>query len=288
MLRSLSAGVSGLKNFQTELDVIGNNIANVSTFGFKKSRVNFQDLLSQVSSGASAPTATKGGINPIQVGLGSTIGSIDTIDTQGNLQTTGRNLDLAITGNGYFTVKNGSQNSYTRAGNFYLDAKGNLVTSGGQNVLGYSASQINSGGTSTTPLTPLKIDNATAQAVSGNSNASLQSFSIGSDGKITAVLSDGSTQTLGQIAIAQFSNPGGLQKDGGSLYSSTTNSGTPSYSAPSTNGAGPLQAGELEMSNVDLADEFTQLIDAQSGYQANAKTITTADQIIQTLLSLKQ
>ncbi|HET6871786.1 MAG TPA: flagellar hook-basal body complex protein, partial [Sporolactobacillaceae bacterium] len=137
MLRSMYSAISGLKNFQTQLDVIGNNIANVNTFGYKKSRVNFQDIISQEMSGPSAPTFSKGGINPVQVGLGSTIGSIDNIDTQGNLQTTGRSLDLAVSGDGYFMVKDGFNQFYTRAGNFYLDAQGNLVTSGGQRVLGY-------------------------------------------------------------------------------------------------------------------------------------------------------
>lgn len=288
MLRSLYAGISGLKNFQTQLDVIGNNLANVSAFGFKKSRVNFQDILSQEQSGASAPTATKGGINPIQVGLGSTVGSIDTIDTQGNLQTTGRNLDLAITGDGYFNVQNGSQSYYTRAGNFYLDASGNLVTSGGEQVLGYSPTDLQTGITSTTTLKPLAINDTVAQAAPPTSTASMQSFSIGSDGIITAVMDDGTTKSLGQIALSKFSNPGGLVKSGGSLYQSSGNSGKAVVNPPGQKGSGALQAGELEMSNVDMAEEFTGMIEAQRGFQANAKTITTADQILQTLVNLKQ
>src|SRR4051812_39824930 len=127
------SGISGMKNFQTKLDVIGNNIANVNTYGFKKGRVTFQDMVNQSISGASAPVVTnpqKGGVNPKQVGLGSQLSTIDTIDTQGSLQTTARTLDLAISGDGYFEVAKGDgagtivESTYTRSGNFYLDSTG--------------------------------------------------------------------------------------------------------------------------------------------------------------------
>ncbi|HET7616211.1 MAG TPA: flagellar hook-basal body complex protein, partial [Bacillales bacterium] len=137
MLRSMYSGISGMKNFQTKLDVIGNNIANVNTYGYKKGRVTFKDLVSQEISGASSPSATRGGINPKQIGLGATSGSIDNIHTQGSLQTTGRPLDLAISGDGYFIVNQGFQDFYTRAGNFYIDQSGMLVNSDGMRVLGY-------------------------------------------------------------------------------------------------------------------------------------------------------
>ena len=134
MLRSMYSGISGMKNFQTKLDVIGNNIANVNTYGFKKGRVTFKDTMNQTISGASAAQNNKGGKNPMQVGLGSTMATIDTIDTQSSLQTTGRALDLAITGDGYFVVKQGQSQLYTRAGNFYLDDNGTLVTGDGLKV----------------------------------------------------------------------------------------------------------------------------------------------------------
>ncbi|MFT9598514.1 flagellar hook-basal body complex protein, partial [Mesobacillus sp.] len=134
MLRSMYSGISGMKNFQTKLDVIGNNIANVNTYGFKKGRVTFKDTMNQTISGASAATENKGGKNPMQVGLGSTIATIDMIDTQSSLQTTGRALDLAISGDGYFVVKQGQSQMYTRAGNFYLDDNGTLVTGEGLKV----------------------------------------------------------------------------------------------------------------------------------------------------------
>src|SRR6185312_11702120 len=129
MLRSMYSGISGMKNFQTKLDVIGNNIANVNTYGFKKGRVTFKDMVNQTISGASAPSQGKGGINPQQVGLGSQLATIDTIDTQGSLQSTGRVLDLAIQGDGYIVVAEGrpgeggafspTSTYYTRAGNLY-------------------------------------------------------------------------------------------------------------------------------------------------------------------------
>lgn len=140
MLRSLYSGISGMKNMQTKLDVIGNNIANVNTYGFKKGRVTFKDAISQTISQASSPTASVGGRNAQQVGLGVETASIDTVFTEGSLQTTGRVLDLAVTGgDGYFVVRNGSNNYYTRAGNFYLDEQGYLVNSDGNFVLAYDS-----------------------------------------------------------------------------------------------------------------------------------------------------
>jgi len=130
MMRSLYSGVSGLQNHQVRMDVIGNNIANVNTTGFKKGRVNFQDMISQTLSGAARPTEEKGGVNPKQVGLGMVIASIDTIHTQGSLQTTGNNLDMGISGNGFFILKDGDKSFYTRAGAFGLDKNGLLVNPG--------------------------------------------------------------------------------------------------------------------------------------------------------------
>jgi flagellar hook protein FlgE len=140
MLRSMYSGISGMKNFQTKLDVIGNNIANVNTFGFKKGRVTFKDTMNQMIAGASAAQNGRGGTNPMQVGLGSAVASIDTVDTQASLQTTGRALDLAVSGDGYFIVKQGNQQFYTRAGNFYLDNNGTLVNADGLKVQAYQYS----------------------------------------------------------------------------------------------------------------------------------------------------
>src|SRR5690625_162961 len=138
MLRSMYAGISGMRGFQTKLDVIGNNIANVNTVGFKKGRVTFQDMMSQMTAGAQASTTTRGGVNPMQVGLGSQLGSIDNIHTQGFRQATQNILDFSIEGDGMFIVRDGTSEWYTRAGNFYLDDNGYIVMSDGLYLLGYS------------------------------------------------------------------------------------------------------------------------------------------------------
>lgn len=266
MLRSMYAGISGMKNMQTKLDVIGNNIANVNTFGYKKGRVTFNDLVSQEISGASAPGADRGGTNPKQVGLGSSVGSIDTIDTQGNLQTTDRPLDVAISSDGYFTVRDGNHDYFTRAGNFYLDQNGDLTTSQGMYVLGVGGDPIN-----------LPEDEGATD------------FSIGNDGTVRYSDDAGDSQTAGQIGIVTFANPGGLEKAGNNLFEQTTNSGGASApAAPGTGGTSPIEVGMLEMSNVDLSEEFTDMITAQRAFQANTKIITTSDEVLQELVNLKR
>ncbi|HOP75137.1 MAG TPA: flagellar hook-basal body complex protein, partial [Bacillota bacterium] len=157
MMRSMFAGVSGLRNHQTRMDVIGNNIANVNTIGFKSSRVTFQDTLNQTLRGASAPQGSRGGINPLQVGLGMSIATIDILQTQGNLQNTGNISDLAIQGDGFFILSDGSRQYYTRAGNFNLEAGGRLVNPGNglvvQGWMADSTGKINANG----PLTDIQL-----------------------------------------------------------------------------------------------------------------------------------
>ncbi len=257
-----------MKNFQTKLDVIGNNISNVNTYGFKKGRVTFQDLVSQSISGASAPSTTTqmGGVNPKQVGLGSQLSTIDTIDTQGSLQTTARTLDLAISGDGYFILAKGDGNekTYSRAGNFYLDDEGNVVNSDGKYLQGQGKIKI-------------------------NIPTNAKSFSIGNDGTVSYIDNAGALQTAGQISIAKFANNGGLEKVGANNYQESTNSGDPKVDVPGgANGQGTIVSGALEMSNVDLSEEFTDMIVAQRGFQANTRIITTSDEILQELVNLKR
>ncbi|WLD95159.1 flagellar basal body rod protein FlgG [Alkalihalobacillus sp. AL-G] len=269
MLRSMYSGISGMKNFQTKLDVIGNNIANVNTYGFKKGRTTFQDLVSQQIAGASAPANGRGGINPKQVGLGSQLASIDTIHTQGSLQTTARPLDLAISGDGFFVVSDGTNDFYTRAGNFYLDQDGTLVNSAGLKVMG-----TDSDGNGAPDEIVIPTD--------------AQSFSIGADGSVSYVDNAGTLQTAGMIQLAKFANNGGLQKAGSNLYEETTNSGIAVLTTAGQAGAGEVVAGALEMSNVDLSAAFTEMIVAQRGFQANTRIITTSDEILQELVNLKR
>ncbi|MBU9720325.1 MULTISPECIES: flagellar hook protein FlgE [Bacillaceae] len=405
MLRAMYSGIGGMSNFQTKLDVIGNNIANVNTFGYKKGRVTFEDLVSQQLSGASTPTENRGGTNPMQMGLGSTLASIDTIQTQGSLQTTGRDLDIGITGDGFFIVNDGNQTYYTRAGNFYLDQQGNLVNSNGLRVQGYgvgadgnineaagigslqipagmtippqatteatvrgnldsetvvgnsrniefyvvdeigrphlievsftkdsnnewsyavsSESAAVTGGTTgtlefnsgnldddNTELTLVFNDpninnvafnldfsritqydrnsNVDIYSVNGNIDGTLESYNISSTGEINGVFSNGQVRLLGQIALASFNNPEGLTKSGANTYQVSNNSGMPQVGFPSDGGRGSLTGAALEMSNVDLSEEFTEMIVAQRGFQANTRIITTSDEILQELVNLKR
>lgn len=306
MLRSMYAGISGLKNFQTKLDVIGNNISNVNTYGFKKGRTIFSDLYSQTVSGASSATGTRGGVNPKQVGLGSQLAAIDTLHTAGSTQFTGNTLDLAIEGDGFFIVgestptKNALSNpSYTRAGNFYLDNKGYLVDSNGMYLFANVPSTIDNGTTGVNVTTPnYTADTAFPEASSTATPTFItkpiriptnaQSMSVANDGKITFVDSQGILRIAGQLSVAKFSNPGGLEKQGSNYFKSSSNSGEALLGKATQSGIGTIKSGSLEMSNVDLSEEFTEMIVAQRGFQANTRIITTSDEILQELVNLKR
>ncbi len=464
MMRSLWAGVSGLENHQVRMDVIGNNISNVNTTGFKKGRVDFQDLISQMMEGASRPRTEIGGVNPKQVGLGMNVAAIDTIHTQGSLQTTGVKTDVAIQGDGFFVLRKGDQHFYTRAGAFGLDANGTLVNpANGMRVQGWQAQTVNGqtfintsadttdlqipiGGkdpahattqvdlmcnlNKDTPVIPanptaaetrdgtwtvtkqiydsfgerhdlqinytrvanspnqwqgtVTIDPNTANPVNpqlsiggtqgpdntflvqfGNdgtlqsvTNAAggvdntgalnlnvtfpvpnatppvgapaapvtqtfsmnlgtvgsftdsmtqfssqsstkifkqdgytmgyLQDFRIDQSGEIVGIFSNGTNRPLGQLAMANFVNPGGLEKAGENTYVVSINSGDPDVAPAGLAGRGKFIAGALEMSNVDLAEAFADMIVTERGFQANSRTIQTSDQMLQELLTLKR
>lgn len=456
MMRSLYAGVSGLKNHQTRMDVIGNNISNVNTHGFKAERVTFQDLLSQTMQGASAPRDNKGGVNPKQVGLGMMIASIDKIFTQGSLQTTGKETDLAISGDGLFVLADGDKRYYTRAGTFGIDKDGTLVNpANGMKVQGWMArddangqprvntssavedltipiyskdsarrtdevdflcnlnsktqqlgnnpsqeqirehgwttrintyddqgnpqelimrfwrtdnnqwmaeaslagaqnvrldvanatgpsqqnpnerirlefapdgrlisagdagspDRINSGDLSVNmsfqmPNEPNRrniqlnlgsvgqTDNSITQFASGFTTkvseqngypmGYLESYRIDDSGQITGVYSNGQNKLIGQVALSVFTNPAGLDKIGENRYQVSNNSGDAQIGAAGVQGRGKINSGMLEMSNVDLSDSFTDMIVTQRGFQANSRTVTTSDQMLQELLGLKR
>jgi len=438
MMRSLFAAVSGLRAHQTRMDVIGNNVANVNTPGFKSSRATFQEVFSQTLRGASSPsdisTTERGGMNPMQIGLGVTTGSIDINHNSGNLQPTSRMADVAIEGRGFFVVQDGSTHAYTRVGAFDTDGDGILVDSEGRKVLGWipnpatgllppdkSASALNPiriaigsnmtaqataniywdknldaetalGVVKTVPITifdslgvehtleiimdraddggappaavantwdwsvevdgnpattlgagrvvfnpdgtllevqqdtdpglpvvwgawanpsftydltngandlnvALHFDSVTQVAgpssldagmVDGWPTGTLESYTFDSKGIISGFYSNGQTRTLGQIAVANFANPGGLQKSGKSLFVDSNNSGTPDIGEAGMAGRGTVAPSSLEMSNVDLAEEFTQMIITQRGFQANSRIITVSDELLQELVSLKR
>ncbi|SHF51703.1 flagellar hook-basal body complex protein [Ornithinibacillus halophilus] len=356
MLRSMYAGISGMKNFQTKLDVIGNNIANVNTAGFKKGRVTFQDMMSQTMSGAQGPTQARGGVNPSQVGLGSQLGTIDNIHTQGFRQTTYNPLDFALEGDGMFALQNGEGIAFTRAGNFYLDQNGTIVNPDGLYLLGFGLESTTLNTTlsneATIEITELvetgevivnysKDDVTESYTISLDSNERVfnsedgdttiefdesgtptftvggnveelelqsttltdsygteptqlsipdtaQSFNVQTNGIINYVDENGDTQVAGKVALANFSNPAGLQKAGSNLFLDSENAGFTGFVAPETSGAASIVSGALEMSNVDLSEEFTEMITAQRAFQANTRIITTSDEILQELVNLKR
>ncbi|MDA3849809.1 MAG: flagellar hook protein FlgE [Spirochaetaceae bacterium] len=466
MMRSLYSGVSGLQNHQIRMDVVGNNVANVNTIGFKKGRVNFQDMISQSMGGAARPNDEIGGVNPKQVGLGMTVATIDTIHTQGSLQTTGVTSDLAIQGNGLFILSKGDQDFFSRAGAFGVDADGLLVNSAnGLRVQGWTAQTVNGEtilnnasdvGDLVIPLgskDPAKatldvdlacnLDKRTPEVLPGAAEADmlngtwtldkdiydsfgevhkmrveftkvngvnnqwqvsvmvdpdlalegadrditntnlavgegetagntftmtfdnlgalqsavdaagntidagklqipvsfdvaggnpdeagapltqtfnlnlgevgsytdtvtqfadtsstkaffqngygmgyLENYKIDQNGIITGVYSNGTNRALGQVALASFINPGGLEKAGETMFMESINSGQANIGPSGIAGKGKFISGALEMSNVDLAEQFTDMIVTQRGFQANSKTITTSDTMLQELLNL--
>lgn len=396
MLRSLFSGITGLRSHQTMMDVVGNNIANVNSVGYKSSAVVFGDTLSQMLQGAGAPQGGNGGTNPAQVGLGVRLAGITTNFSQGAAQLTGRSTDLMIQGDGFFMVSNSGQQLFTRAGAFSLDATGRLTTPEGAVVQGWTGSngtistnaeptdirlpigtllspsrtgQVTVGGNlpadaplgsvlvssittfdaqgNETPVSfeftksaadtwtltarqgstvlgtdtltfdaagaltsastssyttaggPVTIDLArmsqfggantmAALGQDGSGMGSLQAFTISPDGMLVGVFSNGLKQPLAQIALATFNNPPGLEKVGNSLYRSSVNSGEVQLGSAGSGGRGLLAGGMLEMSNVDLAAEFTNLIVSQRGFQANSRVITSSDEILQDLVNLKR
>jgi flagellar hook protein FlgE len=274
MLRSLNTAVSGLQQFQEDIDVIGNNIANVNTTGFKAARVDFEDTFSQALGGGSPSN---------QVGTGVTTGAIQNNFNPGTVNTTGVGSDLAISGQGFFVVKDAASNSQfvTRDGTFHLDANGYLVTTGLQRVQGYSD-------TGLTTLGDLKID-ATGAPATAAADATVSSWSVDQSGKVTVTLSDNTQFVRGQVLLQNYSNPGALIKQGANLFVASSTAGPLAQATvPGTNGVGAIQSGALEASNVDLTTEMANLITAQRAFQANARVITTSDEILQEVDNLKR
>jgi flagellar hook protein FlgE len=284
MLRSLFAGISGLRSNQLALDVTGNNIANANTIGYKSSSTVFQDTLSQMLTAGTRATTNNGGSNPIQVGLGVSVAGTALNLGQGSMETTGRSTDLAISGDGWFVTKQGGENLYTRAGSFSFDDQGDLVTPSGARVQGY---QLDANGNKTGGLTDLSLDGTNAQPAVP-AGVELRSYSFGKDGKLTGVYSDGVSRQLGQVAQADFNNPMGLEKVGETSFRESQASGTPQLGVTGEGRRGSIAAGTLEMSNVDLASEFTNLIIAQRGFQASSRVITTSDSVLEDLVNLKR
>lgn len=293
MMRSLFSAISGLKGHQVMMDVVGNNIANVNTTGYKSGRLTFQDIISQMMRDPAASTVERGGLNPMQVGLGVQVGTIDTLMTQGNFQSTGKPTDVAIQGEGFFVLSDNAATPayfYTRDGNFDLGVPGNpgdprplVQAATGLHVKGYIP-----------PLAPNTADSTTPPATDITipemiGSVKVTGFNIDPKGMIHLTLADGTTQSnYAQIALALFTNPGGLVRIGSNLFRSSVNSGPASFNGADINGRGPTNAGFLEMSNVDLATQFTNMIIAERGFQANSRIITAGDEMLQDLVNMKR
>lgn len=343
MLRSLYSGISGMKVNQTKLDVIGNNLANVSTTAFKGSRVNFSTTISQTLGSASAASDSLGGVNGKQIGLGAQISSIDKIMSQGSMQSTSRSLDVAVDGSGYFMVATGpaltgdadaitikdngvgtmpanSSVAYTRDGSFVLDNEGNLLTSKGYRVLGFAmqtTNPVNGGNIDNIEadgkvlyvesnnqtkaiddkLVSLKIPDKVIKvdAQGKRTEVAVKSFNISADGLITGVLETGEITALGQIAMSSFKNEVGLTDIGNNMYEPSGSSGAAiissgknSTAGRNSSGYGDILQGYLEMSGVDMAEQFTDMIVATKAFQAAGKTITTGDEILSEIINLKR
>lgn len=284
MLRSLFAGISGLRANQTMLDVTGNNIANANTIGFKSSTALFQDTLSQMLTGASGASANRGGTNPVQVGLGVQVAATTLNLNQSAAQTTGRITDLMIQGDGMFVVQRGTETLFTRAGSFNFDETATLVTPSGSRVQGYNLDA--SGAPTGAPVdVTLGTAGLTPPVPAG---VELTSYSISNDGTLRGTFSDGVQRDMMKLAIADFNNPNGLEKVGETSFRETGNSGAPQVDVAGSGRRGTLIGGALEMSNVDLAAEFTNLILAQRGFQASSRIITTSDQVLEELVNIKR
>ena len=420
MLRSMFSAISGLRGHQIMMDVIGNNIANVNTVGFKSGRVNFQDILSQTLHGATAPQGGLGSINPAQIGLGMTVAGIDVLQTQGNLQSTGKTTDMAIQGDAFFIESDGSSTTYTRDGAFDIALDGSLANpASGMKVQGWQAdsagkiditqpitnivipigqrttalatstvtlsgnldagaavgtsvpttmtvfdslgishsvkvtytktaantwdwtatkdaadagiaiarrnpaatppparqqrnSDLHHGRASSrhrparlpspsptarptptpsigmTQMTQFSGTSQPAGQTDGFTSGTLVTFAVGNAGELSGVYSNGQTQVLGQIALANFLNSAGLLRAGQNNFAATSASGAANIGTAGTGGRGTVMTGALEMSNVDLATQFTGMITAERGFQANGRVITTSDEMLQELVNLKR
>lgn len=284
MLRSLFSGISGLRVNQLALDVTGNNIANANTVGFKGSKTVFQDTLSQMLTGSTAPNDARGGRNAMQVGLGVQLAATALNFGQGAPQYTGSPTDLMISGDGFFVVKASGEQLYTRAGAFTFDNDGLLVTPSGARVQGY---RLDANGDPTGGMSDISLDSANAVPPVA-AGAELRSYNISSDGKINASYSDGVQRQLGQVALADFTNPMGLERVGETSFRAGANSGAAELGVSGEGRRGTFTVGSVEMSNVDLAAEFTNLILAQRGFQASSRVITTSDQVLEDLVNIKR
>ena len=263
MMRALWSAASGMKGQQTNMDVIANNIANVNTYGGKKVRAEFQDLIYQTLRDAGAQSGQYNQYpTGLQIGLGTRVAATQRVITQGPLQTTENPTDVGIQGEGYFrvTLPDGTT-GYTRDGSFKLDSQRRLVTSDGYLL---------------------------ADGITFNENSPVDSIVIAGDGQVSETPAGGTQQNVGRIMLARFVNPAGLTAIGKNLFIVSEASGQPIEGNPGEDGAGTLTQGTLEMSNVQIVEEMVNMIVSQRAYESNSKAITTSDSMLEIANGLKR
>jgi len=262
MIRALWTAASGMQAQQMNIDVVANNLANVNTTGFKKSRADFQDLMYQTLKTTGAPSSSSTQVpTGIQIGLGAKPAAVTKIFTPGNINQTGSDLDLAIEGDGFFQIQTpDGATAYSRAGAFKKDSQGRVVNSDGY------------------PMIPEIVVPANATKIS-----------VGNDGTVSVMQGGQSTPTnIGTIQLANFSNPAGLSSTGHNLYQPTDSSGTATTGTPGQNGTGTLSQGFLEMSNVSVMEEMVNMIVGQRAYEINSKAVQAADEMLQQANNLRR
>lgn len=286
MLNSLNSGVAGIRNFQGKLDVIGNNIANSNTVAFKAARATFADTFSQTIQGGSVAGGS------LQIGSGVMTSAIKNDFSRGGFTNTGRDSDLYINGaSGFFTVRDSEGRVFaTRAGDFNVDGEGYLVTNDGLRVQGFSDQVALNGTFSHRGDIRIHDDPAARPAgVTATEGARFAGFNIEENGRVRIRLSDGTEYHGGQVLLQNYRDLSLLEKQGANLYANLEEASPLEDSVPpGTNGLGNLKSKALEISNVDLASEFAELITTQRGFQASARIITTSDEMLQEVVNLKR
>lgn len=308
MLRAMDSAVAGLRAHQNKLDVIGNNLANVNTFGFKSQTYSFKEAMYQTSSASTAGTSDAAGSNAAQYGYGSLTGSIVT-DMTASTPTYVGGFNASINGQGFFIVSSSNQPitdissdemkkngtiSYTRVGQFAVDSNGYVVDSDNNFIMGFAYDKDNDD-YDYNQLVPLRLTDKEGKPVTGNADLAVASaIEINKLGIISAKITNEKDQeeivTLGKVAIANFQNPSGLTKAGGYYYTTTPsdNAGQVAATAPGSGSTPNLMTGYIEASNVDMAKEFADLITTQRGLSANTKIITVSDEVLAEIVSMKR
>jgi flagellar hook protein FlgE len=283
----LQTALSGMAAAETVVALIANNVANVQTPGYKASSAVLVDQQPQTQSPGAAPGGADGGSNPVQVGTGVVVAAASTDFSQGPIAIGGVSTGIAIEGEGLFILEGPrGQRSYTRDGQFHLNANGELVTAEGYRVLGFAADEnfhIQTG-----RLSPLRIPVGRVVRTPSGGTAMLTGFRVASDGRIQGIWSDGRARDLGRIRLARFANPSGLAKQAGNRYAAGPNSGSPVESDPQEAGAGGIVAGAVELSNTDLAQNLVDLQLASNLFRANLEVASTAIDLLDELVQLRR